>query len=77
MFRDKSQWDQFNNIFIHFLQALGSVRSSPGEEVCYSDRTDPYILFATKTSYFAVGNSLDTDKIEYEGKEVVTGTSGR
>ncbi len=34
---------------------------------CYSERTDPYIYFSTKTSYFAVDNE-DTKEIKFEGK---------
>ncbi len=36
-------------------------------EKCYSERTDPYIYFSTKTSYFAVDNE-DTKEIKFEGK---------
>ncbi len=33
----------------------------------YSEQTDPYICFSTKTSYFPVNNE-DTKEIKFEGK---------
>lgn len=34
---------------------------------CYANNSDPYLLFATKTSYFTVDNE-ETTPIQIEGK---------
>ncbi len=36
------------------------------QESCYSNDSDPYVLFATKTSYFEVDNE-DRAPVEYQG----------
>jgi hypothetical protein len=37
---------------------------------CYSNTTNPYLYFATKTSYFQTDNE-ETDPIQIEGNPIV------
>ncbi len=49
------------------LNTETETNSETENDKCYSERTDPYIYFSTKTSYFAVDNE-DTKEIKFEGK---------
>ena len=39
----------------------------PNVKDCYANDSDPYLLFATKTSYFTVDNEI-AEPIQIEGK---------
>ena len=43
----------------------------PNAKDCYANDSDPYLLFATKTSYFTVDNEI-AEPIQIEGKIYTT-----
>lgn len=57
---------RLKNIFLVFASIQFILVQS--EEDCYANRTDPYLLFATKTSYFQVDND-NSSELQFPGCE--------